>query len=372
MNTAVKSHVMRKYTSVQLSLILTSVVTALSAQPTPTLPHLEIIYQHPQPVITTRSQGAEDIKYGFEGGTAVKVGDTYHLFTSEMTDDPFWVKMRHGHWTSTDKIHWQRVSTIRESSGEFAGNDPRASLWSPMVFWHEEENRWNMFYVAYHAAPNTSEQFRWGMKGRIYRAVSEMKGKQGIAGPYKDLSIIMQPDSASDPWEGLQGVDSFYPWKVGNTWYALYGSAQTEKLPISKWLVGYATATTLAGPWKRLSERNPSKIEPRFIENPIVVKLKRGGWICVYDNDKPDAMGWSYSDDGIHWSAGQSLIVQPQAREWSKDVRTVLGLIDEGNDKYTVFYTGFEQPVDWDRLSSGKSEGISCAVGFVEVKIKQK
>jgi hypothetical protein len=44
------------------------------------------------PVLTVRSRGAEGNKYGFEGGRALKVNGTYHLFTSEMVGDPHWVK----------------------------------------------------------------------------------------------------------------------------------------------------------------------------------------------------------------------------------------------------------------------------------------
>src|SRR3982750_2766946 len=82
---------------------------------------LAFVEQHPVPVITTRSRGAEGNKYGFEGGRVVKVGRTYHLFTSEMVGDPVWVRMRLAHWRSDDRVQWTRVSTLFESSGEFAG-----------------------------------------------------------------------------------------------------------------------------------------------------------------------------------------------------------------------------------------------------------
>ena len=45
------------------------------------------------------------------------------------------------------------------------------------------------------------------------------------------LGIIMDPDLADD-WEGLQGTDSFFPFRAGNKWLAFMGSARTEKLPI--------------------------------------------------------------------------------------------------------------------------------------------
>src|SRR5215218_957913 len=133
---------------------------------------LTLVEQHPTPVITTRSPGAGGIKYGFEGGRVVKVGRTYHLFTSEMVGDPVWVRMKLGYWRSEDRVNWTRVATLVESSGEFAGKDPRAALWSPLPVYDEADRRWNLFYVAYRAAPNTTTQFRMNHEGRIWRAVS--------------------------------------------------------------------------------------------------------------------------------------------------------------------------------------------------------
>ncbi len=331
---------------------------------------LRLSYQHPIPVITVYHRDANINKFGFEGGSVVKVDSTYHLFTSEMIDNPVWVKMRLAHWTSTDKVNWKRIGTVRESSGEFDGKDPRAALWSPMVVWDPLDNRWNLFYVAYNSAPNKDNQLRLNMKGKIVRSVSETSGKEGISGPYTDTGIIMSYDQNPDPWEGLQGTDSFYPYQVGGEWFAFYGSCNSEKLPIEHWLVGYAKSesNSIGGPWKRMSERNPAKIEKRFIENPIVTKVT-AGYMVIYDSQKSDALGWAFSKDGINWGEGQSLIIQPKEGIWSKDVRTVLGLIDEGNGKYTVFYTGFEQVPDWNRLLTGI--GLeTCAIGYVELKIE--
>lgn len=333
-------------------------------------PQLILIKQHPLPVITTRSAEAEGNSFGFEGGGAVKIGDTYHLFTSEMVNDPIWVKMKLGYWQSRDRINWKRISTIRESSADFTGKDPRAALWSPLPIFDKDENQWNLFYVAYKSAPNEGQRFLLNHEGRIWRSVSEKKGMGGIAGPYKDIGIILQPGKESQPWEGLQGTDSFFPWKVNGKWYAFYGSAKTEKKPIENWLVGLASAPLISGPWKRLPEGNPSPIEKHFIENPIVTSLKGGGWLAVYDIQAPDAIGWAFSEDGIYWSAGNSLKIQPKAGEWCKDVRTPMGLIDEGNNRFTVFYTGFEQVPDWESLLQGKGKE-TCAIGFAELQFKK-
>jgi hypothetical protein len=334
-------------------------------------PRLVLVRQHPTPVITTRTPGAEGNRYGFEGGRAVKVGGTYHLFTTEMVGDPMWVKTRFGHWTSGDRLAWTRIATVRESSGEFEGKDPRASLWSPLPVWDPGEKRWNLFYVAYRSMPTDGTRFLLNHAGEIWRAVSRTEGPEGIRGPFEDVGVVMRPGTDSLPWEGLQGTDSFFPWPVGRRWRALYGSARTETKPISHWLVGPAEAPSLAGPWRRVAEDNPVPIEARFIENPIVTEARGGGWLAVYDGETPDGIGWAWSDDGVRWGKGQGLVLQPKAGEWSKEVRTPLGLVPEGGDRFTVFYTGFEQAPDWTSILETGTSSVTCAVGFVELRLER-
>ena len=340
------------------------------AAPPEGVPELVLVKAHPQPVLTTRTPDAAGIRFGFEGGRAVKIGDEYHLFTSEMVDDPMWVKMRFGHWRSRDRLRWSRVSTIRESSGEFEGHDPRAALWSPLPVWDEPSGRWNLFYVAYRSRPGDGTAFLLNHDGHIWRAVSRVPGMEGIGGPYDDVGIVLQPGPDSLPWEGLQGTDSFFPYPAGGRWLALYGSARSERLPIEHWLVGLAEAPALGGPWTRVREHSPVPIEPRFIENPIVTAAAGGGWLAVYDTEPADAIGWSYSADGVRWMPGRPLVVQPTRGRWARDVRTALGLIDEGGGRYTLFYTGFEQEPDWPRLLSGRGRE-TCAIGFVELRVRR-
>jgi hypothetical protein len=331
-------------------------------------PALVLVEQHPTQVITVRSPGAEGNKYGFEGGRAVKIGRTYHLFTSEMAGDPIWVKMRFGYWKSDDRIHWTRVSTVFESSGEFAGRDPRAALWSPLPVFDDREERWNLFYVAYHAEPNTPQQFRMNEKGRIWRAVSQARGREGIGGPYRDVGIVLQPGPDSASWEGLQGTAAFFPYRVGNRWMAIYGSAKTEAIPIQHWQVGLASAPAIGGPWSRRPGPH-LPIERVFIENPIVERLPDGSYAAVYDTtNSPDAIGFTWSKDGIDWSPGQTAVIQPAAGKWSAEVRTPLGLVPEDDGSYTVFYTGFEQAADWAKLMEAQPVN-TFAIGFVRVRI---
>ncbi len=332
-----------------------------------TSPTLSLVRQHPAPVLSTRTGGAEGNRFGFEGGRVVKVDGTYHLFTSEMVGDPIWVRMKLGYWTSRDRLTWTRVATVRESSAEFTGADPRAALWSPLPVWDDAANRWNLFYVAYRSKPGDGTAFTLNYDGRIWRAISKTPGMKGVSGPYEDVGVVMQPGADSLPWEGLQGTDSFFPWQVGERWYAMYGSARSERQPIEHWLVGLASAPALSGPWSRIPAHSPLPIETKFIENPIVTPAPNGGWLAVYDDNAADAIGWSWSADGIEWEKGHALVVQPTAGSWAKDVRTPLGLVDEGGGRFTVFYTGFEQAPDWTRLLRGQG-GETCAIGFAELR----
>lgn len=322
-------------------------------------------------MITTRSPGAEGIRDGFEGGRAVKVGETYHLFTTEMMGDPLWVKTRFGHWTSRDRLAWTRVATVRESSGEFEGKDARAALWSPIPVWDAGDRRWNLFYVAYRSKPSDATRFLLNHAGQIWRAVSKTPGREGVRGPFEDKGVVMRPGPDSLAWEGLQGTDSFFPWRVGRRWRAFYGSARTETQPIGHWLVGPDEAPTLAGPWQRVAEENPAPIETRFVENPVVTEAPGGGWLAVYDSQTPDGVGRAFSADGIRWGKGQGLVLQTKPGEWAKELRTPLGLVHEGGDRFTLLYTGFEQIPDWPRILATASGRETCAVGLVELRLER-
>ena len=331
---------------------------------------LEVTRQIDSPVLTVRSPGAEGNKYGFEGGRVIKIDGVYHLFTSEMAGDPHWVKMKLAHWISRDRTHWQRLGTLLESSGDFTGKDPRAALWSPMPVYDAQDARWNLFYVAYQAAPDTARQWLTNNEGRIWRAVSGTAGPGGIDGPYRDAGIVLERGKDSDPWEGLQGTDSFFPYSIGDRWWAFYGSAHTESLPISLWQVGLASASRLSGPWTRCTELNPLRIEPRFIENPIVTRLADGTFLAVYDTKEERSIGYTFSSDGVHWLAGQHLKVQKGDGIWSNDVRTPLGLIEEGKNTFTLFYTANEK-VAGTRADEYGVTLTPGAVGMVEVALKR-
>ncbi len=311
--------------------------------------HFEIQQQFDHPVLSgTRPQLPG---YGFEGGVALKVGGLYRLFTCQFKLGDYGAPTTLPYWVSRDGKHWKFKSSV-------VGTVPPAESgrgfvpWEPTPIFDHDENRWYLFFVAY----NNRNQ-----NGKIRMMTSSTRGyDHGIDGPWHDLGVVMQPDAESQPWEGPAGVDSFFPYQANGRWYALYGSSNWGKPKSNifgedtiRWLIGLASAPALKGPWKRHSRGNPLPTEKVYWENPIVSRIGRW-YVAVYDAVAPGAptyipngghiTGYTCSRDGIHWLPGGRILVQPDGPgNWSRDLRTPMGLIPEGKGVYTLFYTGFER-----------------------------
>ena len=327
-------------------------------------PTLVLVSQYKDPVITVRSAGAEDNKYGFEDGRVVKIADKYHLITTEMFTEPFSVKTRIGYWTSTDRIRWIRVSTLFFPA-ETKPVRIRALLYGGRCRFGMKRTGYGNFFTS-PIAPSLQTEPRWllGYEGRIWRAVSQTKGPTGIGGPYKDVGIVLNLDRSPKPGKVYRALILSSLTKVGDIWFGMYGTAHTEKHPVTAWQLGLASAPDLAGPWKRYPQANPLPIEPVFAENPIVTRLDDGTFMAVYDTDNdPNAIG--YDLVCRRYSLGTRDNTNRSAKrtgKWANEVITPLGLISEGSDTFTVFYTGRIKP----------NPIYSESIGFVIVKLEAR
>ncbi|GHV07520.1 hypothetical protein FACS1894160_0230 [Bacteroidia bacterium] len=296
-------------------------------------------------VINRYSPFTEDIKYGFEGGRVLKVGQFYHLISAEMAGDPRVVNMRIGHWKSRDGIDWQRVGTIRESDGDYTGVSQKAAPWGPMVVFNKDDDRWHLVYTSYKAKKDVPNVFYGNYDGIIQHAVSVVKGIDGIDGPYEDTNTLMRYDENPDAWEGLQGVDSFFPYKIGKKWYGFYGSATTQDLAHCQWQIGLAQADKIEGPWTRMSELNPVNTSG-YAENPIVFQLKNGVYIAIVDGLKVNKPGYLLSYDGIYWSNVRYIDLAAKIKPWWNTMRTPISLIEESDGTYSLYFTAFKRYED--------------------------
>ncbi|HEY5382504.1 MAG TPA: hypothetical protein VIJ65_09625 [Acidobacteriaceae bacterium] len=314
--------------------------------PLPNLPartpivEITIVKSPLAPVLSIQSPDARGVLGGFEGGTVVKTGDRYHAFMTEMmrgwdTGSAF-IKTRLADWVSSDGMHWRRVGTVFSSTGDNTGADPRAALWAPMPVYNSAERRWNLFYVAYRSKPNVPPAWYLNYDGELVRAVSQVKGREGIDGPYRDAGIVMRTGPGSDKWEGLQGDDSVSPYPAEGRWFTFYGSSDTGKA-LHSWEVGLASAPELSGPWKRCSSLNPVPLG-HFVENPIVTKIG-DTYVAIYDDLNPEqgqSMGYTASLDGVHWTAGKDLPLFPRA---VAQPRTPLSLLPNADGTFDLFVT---------------------------------
>ena len=204
---------------------------------------------------TTPGMYPNQSNFGMEGGQIFYVEelDSFYLFITEFTAPPLYVPSNLTLWTITmtdfrngDK-QWTQVETLFTSGGTLDCNSTRASLGSSIsAAFNETDNRWYIFYVGFQSC---KDQYFENRNGRIFLSQSQTEGIKGIAGPYKDIGVIIKyPDPNQQPWEGLQGVDSFSnPYLVGDTYWAFYGSAQTGKTPCCNQEVGLAYSKSYFG-----------------------------------------------------------------------------------------------------------------------------
>lgn len=355
-----------------LAMLSALLAVAEDCGPLPRIPartpevEIRIVKTFARPVLDIRSEGAQGVLGGFEGGTVVRENNLLHLFTTEMMrswDSGFaFVSTRLADWASEDGVHWHRVGTIFSSTGDSTGTDPRAALWAPMPIYDRINDAWDLFYVEYRSKPNEPPAWYENYDGELVRAVSQVKGTRGIDGPYWDAGVIVHPGPGSDPWEGLQGDDSIFPYRADGRWFTFYGSADTGKGP-GGWRVGLASAPVLSGPWKRCSSLNPVPLG-QFIENPIVRKI-HGEYVAIFDNLNPQqqqSIGYVASVDGVHWGPAKQLVVFSQ-----KEIhpRTPLALVPNADGTFDLYVTALSTFTP----EGGEKARIAEAVFLFKVRV---
>jgi hypothetical protein len=45
--------------------------------------------------------------------------------------------------------------------------------------------------------------------------------------------------------------------------------------------------------------------------------------------------------------------------------------VPEGGNRFTLFYTGFEQAPDWTRILDTAKSSETCAIGLVELRLER-
>jgi hypothetical protein len=303
------------------------------------------------PIVGPDTPGTQGNRFGFEGGTAQKVGGRYYIFTTEVFDEPKTCASRLVLWDSDDGTTFTRRQVLAETNYDWADTTShRMSPWSPMSVYDPIEERWSVFFVAYSRKPGSEQPYN--MSGLIGRLDSTTPSEEGISGPYEDKGFV-DIDEVGDSWEGPARLVSFFPYLVDGRWLAFFGSnsaptfidpqtmPQADNVQKILFHVGLAEGKALDGRWTRLSALNPVLMDPEFIENPVVTRIRPDLYAVVYDGANKTEISYAFSTDGITWQPEQ-LMHLPEVPGWLDAVRTPLGLIAEDDGSFTLYFTAFD------------------------------
>ena len=322
---------------------------------------VEVLSTAPASLINASTPGiTANISGGFETGLVVKVDDgSYHMFAAAFAPGPDWADDILVHWSSPDGLSdWRPVQ-------ELAHAHSANSLWydpvSPMPFYNDATGWWELMFMW-----QAQHVHQWTANGSAFRMLSQTPGRAGINGPWvtDTAPVLAGGQAGGQPWEqGMQDSISF-PFYAPSTsqWLVFYGSG--PRMCCADWLVGLAAAPNATGPFTRLPTGNPVTLLPppasmNYTENPTAYALpNNAGFVAVFDplydevhTGANNKIGFGFSPDGITWDPAQGVavpVVAPGEPFWAQVLRTPLGMVDEGDGTWSVFYTA--RRGNWDGL----------------------
>jgi hypothetical protein len=325
---------------------------------------VEVLSTSPFSLINASTPGVtQNISGGFETGLVIKIDDgSYHMFAAAFPPGPDWGSDILVHWASPDGLtQWHPVQELAHFHQE--GNLYLDCV-SPMPWYNTAESRWEMFFM-WQSQPMPD---RWTANGTAYRMISQTPGRAGINGPWVQDDLPVLAHKSDQAWEdGMQDSISFpFFAPASNQWLVFYGSG--PQMCCADWLVGLAAAATPSGPFTRLPTGNPVTLLPppanmNYTENPTVFALpNNAGFVAVFDplydevhTGRNVNIGFGFSLDGVTWLPEEGAavpVVAPGAPFWAQVIRTPLGMVDEGDGTWSVFYTA--RAGNWDGLGVTK------------------
>lgn len=92
------------------------------------------------------------------------------------------------------------------------------------------------------------------------------------------------------------------------------------------------------------------------------------------NSDIYQRFGYMLSDNGIQWSKPQIIDLNAHPSKWWGLTRTPLGLISEGDNNYTLFFTAYnknfyEIPGIWSAKNDSVFDGFFASVGMLKLRI---
>lgn len=191
--------------------------------------------------------------------------------------------------SSADALTWTKIGQILGPSG--SGVDSNG-VTGPVIIRDPDDGTWHMYYIGL-----TADGLEGGIKTMCYATAATPEGTWTRQG------AIISPSGSG--WRKDAIWHASTPVKVGATWYMFF-NATGEVEEVTTERIGYATASSLAGPWT-VDDVNSPLISPSgagwestLVGDPSLYRQPNGTWIMAYYGAGPSSAG-----DGIAFTSSE-------------------------------------------------------------------
>jgi len=271
----------------------------------------------------------------------IKVGDTYHVYTSKFTGNCCYTGVV-GHATSTDGIHWKEQSDALTKGPADAWDN--YGVLTPYVMAYGGK-----YYLYYTSSRELSGE-PWAIRGpnngrHIGVAVAESPD-----GPWKKVAAPVLSPGKKGEWDSYLVDDAHVIVREGRFWLYYKGGDIKVMANTTQW--GLAIGDSPTGPFVKVKDN------PLIGGHTVCVWPHREGVAALIDNAGPERFTVQWSADGIHFSRAAKI----------KSVHTGCGPYDPDAFSNTKQGRGIAWGVAQDR-----QKGKMCIVRFdVDLTVAQQ
>jgi len=220
----------------------------------------------------------------------IKVGDTYHVYTSKFTGNTPYTGVI-GHATSTDGIHWKE-NTDALAKGPADAWDNYGVL-TPYVMAYQ--GKYYLYYTSSRKLPGEPWAIRGPNNGRhIGLAIADSP-----SGPWQKLPYPILSPGEEGEWDSYLVDDAHVIVREGRFWLYYKGGDIRVTADTTRW--GLAISESPAGSFVKVKDN------PLIGGHTACVWPHREGVAALIDSAGPEEFTVQWSADGIHFKRAAKL-----------------------------------------------------------------